>query len=232
MNSVPTITTAEAKPGVHAAVTAIALLLAACSERAPVPASPPAAPPAPVVTRSVSGNDISYQLSHQTCLIRWEIRASEPQVILHRSDCTLPLQDQQPLLEALWSSTAPAAGASLQLFWGRLCPDLACGEQQLSQRLASAAFHSAGWDAGQGRPVSGHANEFVRRLANASPIYPELRAFFAQRAYTVELSGIEKVLVSPASDLPYYEALRQQGVPPEARLPFDAMAWFRLTPRP
>lgn len=232
MNSVPTITAAEAGHDLKAIVAATTLLLVACSDGGPrAPTVQPASSPAPVVTRSDSGGEISYHVADDACHIHWNIRVTQPDVIQHRSNCRLLLQAQQPLLQALWEATAPAAGTSLQLFWGRLCPDAGCGERQLSQRLALAAFHSPAWDTGRGQPASGHANAFVRTLANAQPIYPEMKTFFAQQGYTFELSGVEKVLVSPASDLPYYDVLRQQGVPPEAKLPFDAQAWFRLTPR-
>ena len=44
-----------------------------------------------------------------------------------------------------------------------------------------------------------------------TPIYPELRDLFARQGYLIEVSGVEKVLVMPASQLPYYAALQAEA---------------------
>jgi hypothetical protein len=209
---------------------AVVVALTACSEPAPPPASGAARPATPAVTieHDARPGETHYRIASGACRIRWELRAVEPQVLLHRAQCTLPLAEQMPLLEALWQALPPAPAR--QLFWGRLCPDAGCGERELSQRLALAAFRAPEWDARRGRPVQGHENAVVRQLANAAAIYPELREGFARRGWVIELSGVEKVLVAPASALPYWPALQAAGVPADAKLPYDALAWFRLTP--
>jgi hypothetical protein len=201
--------------------------LAACSEPAPPPASSAARPVAPGVTieHDARPGETHYLIARGACRIRWELRAVEPQVLLHRAHCTLPLAQQAPMFEMLWRALPPG-----QLFWGRLCPDAGCGERELSQRLALAAFRAPEWDARRGRPLQGHENAVVRQLANAAPIYPELRELFAGLGQTVELSGVEKVLVAPAATLPYWPALQAAGVPADAKLPYDALAWFSLMP--
>lgn len=40
---------------------------------------------------------------------------------------------------------------------------------------------------------------------------------------------MEKVLVSSAGDLPFFEQLVPYGVKAVDRLPFDGMAWFAVT---
>ncbi|HXG28073.1 MAG TPA: hypothetical protein VNJ47_04405 [Nevskiales bacterium] len=204
--------------------------LAACSEPAPPPAPSTARPVAPGVTieHDARPGEAHYLIASGACRIRWELRTVEPQVLLQRAQCTLPLTEQVPLLEALWQALPPAPVR--QLFWGRLCPDAGCGGRELSQRLALAAFGAPEWDARRGRPVRGHENAVVQQLANAVPIYPELRAGFARQGWKIELSGVEKVLVAPAAALPYWPALQAAGVPADAKLPYDALAWFRLTP--
>jgi hypothetical protein len=207
-----------------------AATLVACSEPAPPPASGAARPVAPAVTieRDARPGETHYRIASGACHIRWELRAVEPQVLLQRAHCTLPLTRQAPLLEALWQALPPAPAR--QLFWGRLCPDAGCGERELSQRLALAAYRAPEWDARRGRPVQGHENAVVRQLANAAPIYPELREGFARQGWVIELSGVEKVLVAPAAVLPYWPALQAASVPADAKLHYDALAWFRLMP--
>jgi hypothetical protein len=205
-------------------------LLTACSGSTAPPVSPAASHSSLVVTveKDTSRGETRYLIARGECRLVWEIRDVEPQVILHRTDCALPLSEQAPLIEALWQAL-PVAQPS-QLSWGRLCPDTGCAERQLSQRLALAAYRSPDWDVARGRPLRGHENEFVRRIANAAPIYPELRELFARQGYLIEVSGVEKVLVMPASQLPYYAALQAEGVSATAKLPFDAQTWFRLRP--
>jgi hypothetical protein len=41
---------------------------------------------------------------------------------------------------------------------------------------------------------------------------------------------VEKVRVLEAEKLPFYARLKQKGVTPADRLPFDSMAWFSISP--
>lgn len=98
----------------------------------------------------------------------------------------------------------------------------------MAVRLALAAKRSPGWDAVKGKPRSRDINAFARKLANAASIYEELRPVFARAGLSIALSSVEKVLVLPAAQLPFFEELRKQGVAGRDRLPFDFQAWFAI----
>lgn len=170
-----------------------------------------------------------YHAAQQDCAVAWIAYYNEPGVVKYVSDCSAPLAEQLPLLSAICSTFLANdrnAGTFRTLFWGRLAPDSKAVSREMSLRLAAAAFASAGWDKARGRPQQGDINGFVRDLANQALIYPELTALFAPFHLTVLLRTVEKVLVAPAGELPFYPELQKIGVRPADRLPFDGMAWF------
>ncbi len=182
-------------------------------------------------------HDAGLQETHYTvaagnCRIIWTVPANEVNRggIRHRPDCGLPLAEQAPLIRKLLRkvlASDPLAREIHTLGWGRLYPD---GARDLTMpaRLALAALRSPEWDAARGAPRGGNINEWVRKLANESRIYDELRPVFSESGLEIEISSVEKVLVSPAGALPFFEKLREAGTREQDKVPFDCQTWFSV----
>jgi len=184
------------------------------------------------IEQNVQWNATIYNISVAGCTIQWIARNSEIGVIKHWSRCTASLSDQLPLWEKIgveFFSKDKNAPAFRTLFWGRLEPETQNGSRELSLRLVLAAYQSPGWDVKRGKTKSGDLNGFVRDIANKKMIYPELRELFGRFQRTIAFSSAEKVLVTEAAKLPFYEQLKQQGVKAADRLPFDCVAWFTVS---
>ena len=98
------------------------------------------------------------------------------------------------------------------LFIGRLIHAFG-NDRTMSERLALGAAKSYLWDNKKGRPVSGHANPAVKKIANGAVIYQELRKAFNKHGLDIRISGMEKVLIQK----------RSSGL-----VPIDALTWFYI----
>lgn len=98
------------------------------------------------------------------------------------------------------------------LFIGRLINAFG-NDRTMSEKLAQAAAGSYLWDAKRGRPVSGHVNPAVKKIANGANIYKELRKVFNKHGLDIRVSGMEKVLIDR----------RSSGL-----VPIDALTWFYI----
>jgi hypothetical protein len=185
------------------------------------------------IEHSSQWNAIIYKISNKDCTIEWIARNSEIGVIKYWSQCALSLAEQLPLLEKICAeffSKDKNAQAFRTLFWGRLAPDEARpGLQEMSLRLALAAYKSPGWDVKRGKPKNGDINGFVKDLANRENIYPELKELFERFHKSIKLSCAEKVLVQKAEKLPFFDQLKKEGIKAADRLPFDCMTWFSIS---
>ena len=179
--------------------------------------------------------DTKYTVAAGDCRISWEVYGSEINrgVIQHRSDCGLTLSEQAPLITKVLHKVLQSKDATQfrTLSWGRLYPDGA-RDATLAVRLALAAKRSPEWDTARGAPVGGDINGWVRKLANDALIYEELRPVFRQVGLEVRLASVEKVLVLPAGDLPFFGKLREGGAQAKDKLPFDCQAWFSVSHAP
>ncbi len=186
-----------------------------------------------LVTFDPQSRDTTYSSVRGTCRISWIAPGSEIDrgVIRQRSQCTLPLPEQIPLISNVLRKvleSAPGAGTPRTLFWGRLSPD-GPHDSVLSMRLAAAAKRSREWDAIRGRPRTGNENTAVRKLANEAAIYAELREMFREAGLDIQVAYVEKVLVVAAGKLPFLDQLSASGVKAADRLPYDCMAWFSIS---
>jgi hypothetical protein len=208
-------------------------LLFSCGGKPPRPAARPVAGDEVSVKRDSGRHEVHYEVSAGDCRIRWTLFESETNrgVVRHVSDCALALPEQAPLIAKLLAKAVGNAGAEgiRTISWGRLEPDGA-RDHTLARRLALAARLSSGWNAAKGMPRGGDINGWVRKLANDTAIYDELRPVFQARGLEIRLAGVEKVLVLPAGRLPFFEELRKQGVRESEKVPFDCQAWFSVRP--
>ena len=182
----------------------------------------------------VSSNDYAttFTIRRGHCSINWIVRKTEADVIKHSAVCDMPLSSQIPLLVQLGRSffsrrvnTSPAQ----KLFWGTLENNDTSSENEMSFRLALAAAKTPAWNAKMGKPQKDELYSFVKDLANREMIYPELKDVFTHLDKNITLCAIEKVRVMEAQKLPIYEKLKNHGVQPKDKLPFDFMAWFSVS---
>jgi hypothetical protein len=178
-------------------------------------------------------NETIYSITSGDCTIEWIARNSEIGVIKHRARCTAPLSQQRQLLTQICTeffSKDINAQSFRSLFLGSLRSDEGRpGSQEMSLRLALAAHKSPGWDVKRGRPKNGDMNRFVKDLANREMIYPELKELFESINKSIKFSCAEKVLVSEAEKLPFFDQLKQHGIKARDRLPYDCMTWFSVS---
>jgi hypothetical protein len=90
----------------------------------------------------------------------------------------------------------------------------------LSSLLARQASSSRRWNPAAGKPFEGHENAYV---AAALRGMPEFTALFDR--WRIAGVSVEKVLLKRAADLPLAAGA---PVPPESRLPYDAIVWVTL----
>jgi hypothetical protein len=196
-----------------------------------------------VVGQNAERQETEYKIAADNCTITWTVYTSELNrgVIGHRSDCSLSLREQAPLIAKLLRKVLETNGAGRfhTLSWGRL---YAYGnpnenaDTTMAVRLALAAKRSPQWDSERGRPRNGKANGLVdvngsvRTLANNATIYKELQSVFAESGLELQLSSAEKVLIFRAGQMPFFKTLQKSGVRASDRLPFDCLTWFSVRP--
>lgn len=90
----------------------------------------------------------------------------------------------------------------------------------LSSLLARQASSSRRWNLAAGRPQEGHENAYVSAALRGMP---EFTALFER--WLIAGVSVEKVLVKRAAEL---ELPAGAPVPPNAKLPFDAIVWVTL----
>lgn len=174
-----------------------------------------------------------YCLAEDLCRICWSTHQTplNENVLQHRGDCDRALDLQAPLWDHLLSyilAHDPARGRIDTLFWGRLVSEKDPNRLEMAYRLSLAASRSSDWNANTGGPRKDGLNAFVRHLANSANIYPELKKLFAGHGLSLIVNGVEKVMVLPANRLPYYDRLKNKGVAPKEKLPFDCLIWFKI----
>ncbi len=157
--------------------------------------------------------------------------------LTYRNACAQSLDEKGRVLGELLTA----------LFGEGLLPDeigsLALGRmvelsEELSRRLALDAHRSPAWpevlrkQAPLDLGTHGAANRFVGEWIDASDAYHALEAPLVARGVTPQAGTVEKVLITPPAPTSLGEWLREQGVPPDARVPFDAIVWLVLLRAP
>lgn len=147
------------------------------------------------------------------CNIAFE-RYEETRLVLRlRPDCPVGFSSTHGAVRAVLGHAGDAQVLSLSL--GRI-------ERYpwLSSLLARQASSSRRWDPATGRPYTGSDNAYV---ADALRGMPEFTALFDR--WRIAGVSVEKVLLKRAADLPLASGA---PVPPEAKLPYDAILWVTL----
>ena len=170
-----------------------------------------------------------YQIAERSCEIEWTVSHSQVNrgVIQQRGACTLALGQQAPLIAKLLEAVIREAGGRdtpHTLYLGRLAPF-----PGLSARLAVLAARSSQWDAQRGQAKNGRNNEIVKHLARQDHFYQEWQDAFRRAGLQIEVSSVEKVLVSKAGKLSFYRELQGQSVPAADQVPYDCQIWLAIT---
>jgi len=147
------------------------------------------------------------------CLVTFERHEEARLVLRMRPACTLGSRSTEGAVRALLAQEGEAREVSLS--FGRL-------ERYpwLSELLSRQASSSRRWNLAAGKPYDGHENAYV---AAALRGLPEFTALFGR--WQVAGVSVEKVLVKSAAELSLPSGA---PVPPDAKLPFDAIVWVTL----
>jgi hypothetical protein len=139
-------------------------------------------------------------------------------VLRMRPACPIGYSSTQGAVRALLAQSGDAP--ELSLAFGRI-------ERYpwLSDLLARQASSSRRWNLAAGRPYEAdgkavHENAYV---AGALRGMPEFTALFGR--WQIAGISVEKVLVKPAAEL---RLAQGAPVPPDSKLPFDAIVWVTL----
>lgn len=181
-----------------------------------------------VVEPDSAKKETVYRITDGACQIRWTVFHSELNagIIQHRATCSLPLGQQlsltAKLLEKVLADQPSESFRTLSL--GRL--DSFPG---MTAQLAKLAKQSPQWDLQKGQPKSGKMSEFVVALANQGQLLEEWQAMFARFHRKVKVSGVERVSVSKAADLPNFKQLKEAGIDAADKVPYDCEMWLSVT---
>jgi len=170
-----------------------------------------------------------YRITEGPCDISWTVYHSQTNqgILQYRSRCTFPLGKQVQLISKILAKILQDEGNSMKfhtLFLGRLN-----SSAEISARLVTMAEQSPGWDSQRGRPTSGGINQFIVKLANQAHLYDEWKEMFHRFNKSIEVSSVERVLVSKAGELPYFDQIKNQGIKATDKLPYDCLVWLSVT---
>ncbi len=183
------------------------------------------------VSFSDQDNATLYSASKGNCSVTWMARNAEPGMITHRASCEAPFAVQIYLIEKICAELfggGKNARNIKTLFWGKLETTSRSPFNEMSYRLALTVYNSPAWDAKNGKPLQGDLYGLVKFISNHLMIYPELQGVFRKFGKKITLSSIEKVRVLKAGKLPFYDKLAEHRIAPEAKVPFDFIAWFSV----
>jgi hypothetical protein len=114
---------------------------------------------------------------------------------------------------------SPSSGqACTSLFIGRLVD-----YPWLSEYLAETACQDPDWNRARGRPKNGDIHRYVAGVLSGTEVLARMQAAFDGSGYRVAGASVEKVLVGERAG-----RCGSAGRARPARVPFDAMVWFRL----
>lgn len=141
----------------------------------------------------------------------------------YRNRCEQPLAEKVADLRELIEAEVAAGqkfARTLTLGIGRLVHYPEAGRD-----LALAASHSADWDAAKGR-TAGSENSFVANLLLQRRSLETFGGAFPGAGWRLSKVEVEKVLIGTPGDTSFGDWLIGQGVPQDAKLPFDVIVWL------
>lgn len=180
--------------------------------------------------------EIKYVYQQEDDRLEWTTYELEhnQSVVKHRWQGNMKIQDTEPLFSAMIKTVFDpeknkVADKIDTLTWGRIAQDNTQKNTEISKRLVVAAALSDAWDKTTGKVKTGEQiNGWVKDLANQADIFFELPTAFKENDMEITISSVEKVLVSRADTLPYFEQIKQFDIKAEDLVPWDCQVWFRI----
>jgi hypothetical protein len=201
----------------------------------------------PVVHELAEMGEEVYRLPMEGCDPRMEFvrEGINAGILMYRYDCPMDMTLVGGFMGLVLDRLSAEAG--LGEFHTVMLGRLVELSPEASARLALAAARSARWDTLAGRPgvdaarmvARGQAhglvadvgtNELVRDLLMESGALDEAVEAFGRVKTNARASGVEKVLVARVSEHPMAEWLLEEGIAPDAIVPYDCMVWMILSP--
>jgi hypothetical protein len=180
-------------------------------------------------------SDYAFVAEFEGCRIQWNAtesnQAGSKKYLSAIRNCSLPFKQQLPIHRAILKEIFAKWPASDfdSISWGRFAGD---SDHAWSMPVAIASASSKEYrDYRMHYPNSRtlNINTLFVKLANETDAYHELRLLFMELGATIELSAVEKVFVSTARDLPFFDILNKHGISSGARLMYDAaFSYFRF----
>ena len=75
---------------------------------------------------------------------------------------------------------------------------------------------------------TGTLDAFIAKLANQGGLFQDWQKIFQRLGRGTKVTGVEKVSVAKAGDLPYFEQLKAGGINADDRVPSDAVVWLAV----
>jgi hypothetical protein len=134
--------------------------------------------------------------------------------------------EKAAMIAVLAAAFTPSGAPIPQRTHPSLCIGRLVDYPWLSQYLAATAFGDPAWNRRRGKPVAMDINQYVGAVLSRKEVTAQIQEAVAAGGYRVVGATVEKVLVGGFSDVPGHA-----GKPGSARVPFDAIVWFRLERR-
>jgi hypothetical protein len=127
------------------------------------------------------------------------------------------------MLETLKTAFSKTDPPKLEGVYSSLCIGRLVDYPWLSQYLADSAWKDPAWDRKKGKPNKLDINKYVRDILSRKEVAAEIDKALETSGHRVIAATVEKVLVGGLREVPLYQGKMAPG-----KVPYDAMAWFRL----
>jgi hypothetical protein len=131
--------------------------------------------------------------------------------------------EKASMLSALKSAFTKADSPKLEGVYSSLYIGRLIDYPWLSQYLADSALKDPAWDKKRGKPNKLDINKYVKDILSRKEVAAEIDKALETSGHRVIAATVEKVLVGGLREVPLYQGKMAPG-----KVPYDAMAWFRL----
>jgi len=180
-------------------------------------------------------SDYAFVVEIEGCRIQWNVvefkKPRERKYLSVRKNCFIPFSEQahihKAILEIIFSKWPIIDFDSIS--WGSFGDN---SDWSWNIPIAIASSKSEEYrDYRMNYPNSKitSINDIFIRLANEAIAYHDLKQLFQEFDADIELSGVEKVFVSKAKDLPFYPVLKNTGIRSNMRLIYNVgLSYFKI----
>jgi hypothetical protein len=180
-------------------------------------------------------SDYAFVVETQGCRVQWNaVEMKEPAEKRHlgvRRDCPISFAEQIPLhraiLKEIFSQWAIEEFDTIS--WGNF-GDPADWSWNIPIAIASSRSNEyRDYRANYPKTRFWNLNGIFVKLANQTKSYRDLQLLIQEFGADIELLSVEKVLASPAKEIPFYSQLKDRSISGKTRLIYDAgFTYFRI----